>query len=89
MTSPMSQVLAEDAVFGQLGAAREQDGEDDEDGDGADVNENLREAGELRVERKEEECEAAEGHRDGEGAWTRFFKSTAASPPARVRAAIR
>ncbi len=41
---------AEDAVLGQLGAAREQDGKDNQDGDGADVDQNLRKAGELRVE---------------------------------------
>ncbi len=41
---------AEDAAFRQFGAAREQNGEDNKDGDGADVDQNLREAGELRVE---------------------------------------
>ena len=44
---------AEDAVFGSLGAAGEQDGEDDQDGDRADVDENLGEAGELGVELQE------------------------------------
>ncbi len=51
--------------LGSLGAAGEQNREDDEDGDGADVDQNLREAGELRVEFEEHQREA--GERDGEG----------------------
>ena len=59
---------AEDAVFGQFGAAREQNGEDNKDGDGADVDENLRKAGELRVELQKQQRQPGKGHRDRERA---------------------
>ena len=59
---------AEDSVFWSFRAAREEDGEDDEDGDRADVDENLRKAGELGVEREKQERQSGEGDGEGEGA---------------------
>ena len=80
---------AEDAVLGQFGAAREQDGKDNQDGDGADVDENLRKAGELRVKLEEQQRQAAKATVTASTQWTRFLSNTAARPPASVRAASR
>ena len=45
------------------GAARQQDGKDHQDGNRADINEDLREAGELRVQREEQQRQSQERHR--------------------------
>ncbi len=55
MTNPHEPCRAEDTALRQVGAVREQNRKDNKDGDGTDVDENLREAGELRVEFKKEQ----------------------------------
>ena len=62
MTSPTNQLWLKTALLGQFGAAREQDGKDNQDGDSADVDENLRKAGELRVKFEEQQRQTRKSH---------------------------
>ena len=78
---------AEDAILGQFRAAREQNGEHNKDGDGADINKNLRKACELRVELQKQQRQPAKATVVARAQCTRCFSSTAARPPPMVRAA--
>src|SRR5580658_6674882 len=56
------------AVLWRFRTARKQNREYDQNGDGADVDENLREAGELRIEVEKEQCKSTKSDRQREGA---------------------
>ena len=75
------------AEVARLRSARQQDGEDDENRDGADIDQDLRKPDELRAELQIHRSQPRKSHVSASTEWTRLRRLIAATAPATVSAA--